>query len=85
MSKQAVEWVIGKIVLDASFRETLIADPDQTLSCFDLNEIEKTYLKRIDLETMDSLAQTLALRVGKFNPEAKSPLSRLLTYGEDSS
>jgi len=35
LSEQAVEWVTGKIVWDASFREALIADPDQTLAYFD--------------------------------------------------
>ena len=75
MSKQAVEWIIGKIVLDASFRDALIAAPEQTTSCFDLLESEAAWLKHIDLETMDTLAQTLALRLGKIYPE--SPGSHL--------
>lgn len=59
LSEQAVEWVTGKIVLDANFREALIADPDQALSGFDLNESEKAWLKRVDFETMEALAQAL--------------------------
>ena len=85
MSKQTVEWVTGKIGLDAGFRDALIADPDQALSGLDLNESEKAWLKHIDFETMEALAQILASRVGKINPESQSPPIRLFKYGEDES
>ena len=67
MSKPAVEWITGKIVLDASFREALIADPDQTLAYFDLSESEKAWLKRVDFETMEALAQALLPCMGKIS------------------
>jgi hypothetical protein len=60
MSKQALEWIVGKIVLDASFREALLAAPDPALAGFDLFESEKAWIKAIDLETMEALAHTLA-------------------------
>ena len=72
MSQQAIDYITGKIVLDASFREALMADPDQTLSGFDLSESEKAWLKRIDYETMETLAQTLALCEAKINPTNRS-------------
>jgi hypothetical protein len=65
MSREAVEWIIGKIVLDASFRDALIADPDQTVSGYDLSENEKAYLKHVDIETMEALAHTLSLCTGR--------------------
>ena len=72
MSKQIFECIIGKIVLDASFGEALISDPDLVLSNFDLSESEKAWLKRIDYETMETLAQTLALCISKINPVNRS-------------
>jgi len=65
MSKEAVESVIGKIMLDAEFREAFAAGPDQVLAGFDLSETEKAGLKSIDVETMDALAHTLDERVSK--------------------
>jgi len=83
VSQQAQEWITGKIVLDAGFREALIADPDQTLSGFDLLESEKAWLKRIDLETMEALAQILALRMGQIRPANRRTTFTLKTKGDD--
>jgi hypothetical protein len=63
LSQKSIEWITGKIVLDAGFREALLADPDQTLAGFDLTDSEKASIKRLDSETMDLLAHTLADRV----------------------
>ncbi len=65
MSKEAIESVIGKIVLDAEFREAFAASPDQALTGFDLTETEKASLKSMDVETMDALAHTLDERISK--------------------
>jgi hypothetical protein len=65
MSKQAIETVIGKIVLDAEFRKVLLANPDQLLAGFNLTETEKVRLKTIDAETMDVLANILNERSRK--------------------
>jgi hypothetical protein len=54
-------------VLGAGFRDALLADPDLTLTDFDLIESETAALKRPDSETMDLLAHTLAVRVRKIN------------------
>jgi len=72
VSQRAIDYITGKIVLDASFREALMADPDRVLSGFDLSESEKAWLKRIDYETMETLAQTLALCISKINPVNRS-------------
>lgn len=63
MSIQAVEWVTGKIVLDATFRDALLADPDRTLAEFELTESEIAWIKYIDFETMDSMAKMISLRL----------------------
>ena len=59
MSKQAIEQIIGKIVLDVEFREALLADPNETLAQFDLTHSEQNRLKSLDSETMEHLAKIL--------------------------
>ncbi len=81
MSKQTVEWIVGKIALDASFREGLLATPDPTLAGYDLLESEKTWLKHIDLETMEALAHTLSLCPGKLSPASRGSFSKPVRNG----
>jgi hypothetical protein len=59
VSKEAVEFVIGKALLDAAFRAALLAEPDQTLASFDLTKAERADLRRLDGETLDALAASL--------------------------
>jgi len=65
MSREAVEAVIGKAVLDGEFREALFANPEEMLAGYDLNEEEVAALKSIDSETMETLAGTLDERISK--------------------
>jgi len=65
MSKEAVEAVVGKAILDAKFRQAMIADPEKALAGFDLTDTEKASLKSIDNETMSALANTLDERTSK--------------------
>ncbi len=65
MSKEAVESVIGKAVLDSEFREALFASPEEALAGYDLTEEEVAGLKTIDAETMETLAGTLDERISK--------------------
>ena len=62
MTQDTVEHIIGKAILDADFRDTLLADPEQALSSFALNDKEKNYLKQMDSETLDQLADLYAAR-----------------------
>ena len=64
MSKEAFEAAIGKAVVEADFRDLLLADPDLALAGFELTEEEKTILKKIDAETLDSLGDSLDARIG---------------------
>ncbi len=65
MTKEAVESVIGRAVLDGQFREALFANPDEALGGYELAEEEVAGLKSIDAETMESLAGTLDERISK--------------------
>lgn len=67
MSKEAVEAVIGKVVLDAEFRQLLSADPEKALAGFDLSEFEKAGLMNMDGETMEVLANTLDARLARWS------------------
>jgi hypothetical protein len=59
MSVSAFEAVIGKTIVEAAFRDMLLADPDQALAGFDLTEEEVSILKKIDSETLELLSGTL--------------------------
>jgi hypothetical protein len=59
MSKEAFEAAIGKTIVEAEFRDLLLADPDQALAGFDLTEEEVSILKKIDSETLELLSSTL--------------------------
>ena len=65
MSKEAVEAIVGKAVVDSQFREALFADPDEALGGYDLTQEEVAALKAIDAETMESFAGTLDERISK--------------------
>jgi hypothetical protein len=65
MSKEAVEAIIGKAVLDSQFREALFATPEEVLAEYDLTEEEVVALRAIDFETMESFAGTLDERISK--------------------
>jgi len=65
MSKEAVEAIIGKAVVDSEFRETLFANPDEVLAGYELTEVEIAALKAVDAETMESFAGTLDERISK--------------------
>ncbi len=81
MSKQALESIVGKIALDASFREALLAAPDPTLAAFELLESEKNWLKHIDLETMEALTHSLALCMGNLCPQSRGSISNSILNG----
>jgi hypothetical protein len=83
LSQKSIEWITGKIVLDAGFREALLADPDQALANFDLTESEKASIKCLDSETMDLLANTLADRITHMNSGSRSAFIKTGKEPED--
>lgn len=80
LSRESVEWVMGKIVLDARFRERLLAEPEQALAAFDLTRREKAGLGSLDSETMEAVAKTLAVRLSKTNPATRGFFSLYTDY-----
>lgn len=59
MSKEALELALGKALLEPDFRLALLADPDQALAGFQLTKSENASIRRIDSETLDTLANII--------------------------
>jgi len=73
MSKEAVELVLGKVLFEADFRQALFADPERALAGFALTAAEKDWLKRIDSETLESLASSFEARKSTFHRKEGDP------------
>lgn len=63
MSRRALEAVIGRAILDEEFRLALFADPEATLSDFELTEGELAALRAVDAEGVDACAIGLGRRI----------------------
>ncbi|MAT41780.1 MAG: hypothetical protein CL609_05520 [Anaerolineaceae bacterium] len=72
MSHASVEQILGKAILDADFRDSLLCSPEQVLAGFNLTNYEKYYLKRMDAETLDQLANLLIERDMQWRGEISS-------------
>ena len=69
MSKEAMETVVGKAVLDTEFREVLFANPDDVLADYDLSEEEVGAIKALDAEHISKVTPALAPAAAEY----KSP------------
>lgn len=54
MSRQVLEAVIGRTILDEEFRLALFADPEAALVAYELTEDEMAALKSVDTESLDA-------------------------------
>ena len=65
MSQQAVQNLIGRAVMDKTFRELLFNDPDKAFEGFDLTKEEKTILRELDADEVAQFAGQLDERITK--------------------
>jgi hypothetical protein len=65
MSKEALQALIGRAVLDSEYRKALLANPAEALAGYELTDEERAALNALDAETLDSLAGTLDERLSK--------------------
>lgn len=65
MSKQAVQNLIGRAVMDEAFRKLLFSEPDKAFEGYDLTEEEKTFLRELDADEVGSFAGKLDERITK--------------------
>ena len=63
MSRQTLEAVIGRAILDEEFRLALFADPEAALVEYELTEDEMAALKLVDAESLDACANGLGRRI----------------------
>jgi hypothetical protein len=65
MSKQSMEAIVGRSLMDRDYRDLFFADPDQALASYELTKEERTALLSIDAETLDAFAERLGVQLGK--------------------
>lgn len=63
MSKQGVGIVIGRAVVDEKFRQLLKERPQSAFSGYELSGEEQQALARIDLHSLDKLADSVDHRM----------------------
>jgi hypothetical protein len=74
MSREALEAVIGRAVMDAEFRLALFADPDAALAPYELGAGEAAAIKMMDAESLDAFARESRRRiVKKLHNNLRSP------------
>jgi hypothetical protein len=65
MSKEAVQNLIGRAVMDEEFRKLLFSDPEKALEGYDLTPQEKKLLLSLDPEEVADFAGKLDERITK--------------------
>ena len=65
MSKEAVEAIVGRAVIDDAFRETLLLHPDRALAGYDLDEGDLDVLRETGAESLEAFAGSLDERISK--------------------
>ena len=63
MSREALQTVVGRAMLDEPFRRALFADPVAALIGYELSDEEVAALKRVDAESLDACARSIGQRL----------------------
>jgi hypothetical protein len=79
MSRQALEAIVGRAILDAEFRLAFFANPDAAVLGYELSEEEMAALKRLDAENLDACGDSLGRRVAMNAPPIRN--ERGATHG----
>lgn len=65
MSKQALEAILGRCVMDDVYRSLFFADPDQALAGYQLSREERATLLAVDAETLDAFAERVGVHLSR--------------------
>lgn len=65
MSRQVLEAILGRCVMDSDFRALLFSDPDQALAGYELTREERAALRAVDAETLDALAEHVRVHLSR--------------------
>jgi hypothetical protein len=63
VSKQALEAILGRCVMDDSYRTLLFAHPDQALAGYELTKEERAALLAVDAETLEAFAERVGVHL----------------------
>jgi hypothetical protein len=63
VSREALEAVIGRALLDCEYRYALFADPEGALAGYDLTAAERAALRSVDAENLDACASGVGARI----------------------
>ena len=63
MSKQAIEAIIGRSMMDDEYRHQFFADPSRALAGYELTKEERAALLSVDAETLDAFAERLGVQL----------------------
>jgi hypothetical protein len=75
MSRQALEAIVGRVILDQEFRLALFADPEAALVGYEVTEEEMAALRSVDAESLDACASRIGRRVLASSQQAHSKRS----------
>ena len=73
MSRDALEAVIGRAVIDEEFRLALFADPDSALAGYALTDGELAALRTLDAENLDAFAGAPAAALSRCSKQIVKP------------
>ena len=65
MSQATVEKIVGRLVLDADFRQQMAKDRTKALAGYELTDEERAGLANLDLAEIEGAASALDERVSK--------------------
>lgn len=65
MSQEAVEQILGKMLLDVEFRKQIASNPNQVLGGYNLTDEERDGFKSMDLNDFHQTLTSLDDRVSK--------------------
>ncbi len=65
MSKESLAAIINRALTDGEFRAQLLADPDQALAGFHLDEAEEKMVRNLPADAFDELTMNLEDRQSK--------------------
>jgi hypothetical protein len=65
MSRVTVEQLIGRLVIDETFRDALTANPQAALGGYDLSDAERAALVGMDWSDIGLAARELDVRISK--------------------
>jgi hypothetical protein len=72
VSKQALEAILGRCVMDDAYRTLLFAHPDQALAGYELTKEERAALLAVDAETLDAFAERVGVHLARGERQGKA-------------